>query len=256
MGAARSLIVTLCLALLLLAPSRASAQEDQATTQLWAQMILGLRQTNPDWFFKFKFIPRVQVSGPENWFSSYVDAYGEYRPTRWLDLRGDLKAGYTWQSDDLQTLSVTPRVGALLHVLSDIRETGFIGQKVHRLGLATLLRLEWRNFWYSGSAAEQDYDASWRLRIRFDVRLGLNRADRSMPNTWYLFADAEAFIDLGDEIEETYHRRWRVRIGPGYRLDHNWRFELLYIFENTRNTLEGDFERSNQALDLRAAYFF
>jgi hypothetical protein len=33
---------------------------------------------------------------------------------------------------------------------------------------------------------------------RFDVRLGLNRADRSMPKTWYLFADAEAFVNLGD----------------------------------------------------------
>ena len=244
---------------LLLAPLGAGdlqAQEDDATSQLWAHMILGLRSDNPEWFYQFEFVPKLQVNGPEKWASTAVAALAEYRPTHWLDLQGDINVGYTFQSDDLRTLSIRPRIGALLHILSDVRETGFIAKKVQRLGLATLLRLEFRNFWYWGSAAEQSYDSSWRFRVRLDVRVGLNRADRSMPKTWYLFTDAEAFINLGEEIEETFASRWRVRIGPGYRLNRGWRFELLYIFENTRNTLEGDFVRMNNAIDLRAAYTF
>jgi hypothetical protein len=77
-----------------------------------------------------------------------------------------------------------------------------------------------------------------------------------MPKTWYLFGDAEAFVNLGDPTAETFNSRWRVRIGPGYRLNRGWRFELLYMFEETRNTLEGDFERSNNVIDLRAGYNF
>lgn len=245
--------------LLSLAPISAGdlrAQDDDPTTQLWAHMILGLRNDNPKWFYQFEFVPRAQVSGPEKWASTAIDALAEYRPVHWLDLLGDVNVRYTVQNDDLQSLSITPRIGALLHILSNIRETGFISEKVQRLGLATLLRLEFRNFWYTGSAAEQDYDSSWRFRIRLDVRLGLNRADRSMPKTWYLFTDAEAFVDIGEAIEETVHSRWRIRIGPGYRLNRGWRFEVLYILENSRNTFEGDFERTNNAIDLRAAYTF
>jgi hypothetical protein len=233
-----------------------AAQDDSATTQLWANMTLGIPGSSPTWFYEIDFEPKVQIEGPEKWTGTTLNALADYRPLHWLDLTGDLSVDYTIQSNDLQTFSLVPRIGAAFHILSNIRETGFVSEKVKRLGMATLLRLEWRNFWYSGSAAEESYESSWRFRIRYDIRLGLNRADRSMPNTWYLFADAEAFVNLGDPVEETFNSRWRVRGGPGYRLNRGWRFELLYMFEETRNTLEGDFERSNNAIDLRAGYNF
>jgi hypothetical protein len=245
--------------LLLLAPVGAGdlrAQDDSPTTQIWANMTLGIPSANPKWFYEIDFEPKVQVDGPEKWAGMTVNTLASLRPLHWLDLTGDVSVDYTAQSNDLKTFSVVPRIGASLHILSNIRETGFITQKVKRLGVATLARLEWRNFWYTGSAAEQSYESSWRFRLRLDVRLGLNRADRSMPKTWYLLADAEAFVNLGDPTAETFNSRWRVRIGPGYRLNRGWRFELLYMFEETRNTLEGDFERSNNVIDLRAGYNF
>lgn len=239
-----------------MAPPQARAQDDSATTQIWANLTLGFPSGNRKWFFEVDFEPKVQVSGPEKWTGLTVNGLADFRPLRWLDLTADLSVDYTVQSNDLQTFSLVPRIGAALHIFSNIRETGFIGEKVKRLGVATLLRLEYRNFWYYGSAAEQNYESSWRFRVRMDIRLGLNRADRSLPKTWYLFADAEAFVNLGQPIEETFNSRWRIRIGPGYRLNRGWRFEVLYLFEETRNTLEGDFERSVNAVDLRAGYNF
>jgi hypothetical protein len=253
---ARPIIAAILIAAPLLVPPVASAQDDSPTTQLWANMTLGFPSENPKWFYEVDFEPKVQVSGPEKWAGTTINTLASLRPIHWLDLTGDVSVDYTVQNNDLQTLSIVPRIGAAFHILSNIRETGFISEKVQRLGMATLLRLEWRNFWYTGDAAEESYESSWRFRLRFDIRLGLNRADRSMPRTWYLFADAEAFINLGDPIEETFNSRWRVRIGPGYRLNRGWRFELLYMFEDTRNTLEGDFERSVNAIDLRAGYNF
>ena len=240
----------------LVRPGDLRAQDDSPTTQIWANMTLGIPSANPKRFYEIDFEPKAQVDGPEKWVGMTINTLASLRPLHWLDLTGDVSVDYTVQSDDLQTFSIVPRIGAALHILSNVRETGFVSEKVKRLGLATLLRLEWRNFWYSGDAAEESYESSWRFRLRFDIRLGLNRADRSMPKTWYLFADAEAFVNLGDPTAETLNSRWRVRIGPGYRLNRGWRFELLYMSEDTRNTLEGDFERSNNVIDLRAGYNF
>jgi len=237
-------------------PTTARAQDDGPTTQIWAKMTLGFPTQNPKWFNELDFKPKVQVSGPERWAGTTIDARAFYRPLHWLDLIGDVSVDYTAQSNDLQIFSIVPRIGAAFHILSNIRETGFVGEQVKRLGLSTLLRLEYRNSWYSGSADDETYESSWRFRLRGAMRLGLNRADRSMPHTWYLFADAEAFVNLGEPIEETFNSRWGVRIGPGYRLNRGWRFELLYVFDQTRNTLEDNFTRSNNAIDLRAGYNF
>jgi hypothetical protein len=206
----------------LVKPGDLRAQDDSPTTQLWANMTLGIPSGSPKLFYEIDFEPKVQVEGPEKWTGMTINTLAALRPLHWLDLTGDVSVDYTVQSNDLQTFSIVPRIGAALHILSNVRETGFVSEKVKRLGLATLLRLEWRNFWYSGDAAEESYESSWRFRVRFDIRLGLNRAD----------------------------------IGPGYRLNRGWRFEVLYMFEETRNTLEGDFERSNNVIDLRAGYNF
>ena len=239
---------------LLIGPAQLRAQDEGATTQLWANLTLGIPGSSPKWVYEIDFEPKMQVEGPENWVGITLNTRADFQPIHWLDLTGDLSVDYTVQSDDLQTFMVAPRIGALLHILSNIREQGFVAEKVKRLGMATFLRLEYRSFWYTGDAAEESHDASWRFRIRYDIRFGLNRADRSLPGTWYLFADAEAFINLGDPAQEAFNSRWRVRVGPGYRLNRGWRFEVLYMFEDTRNTLEGGFERSNNAIDLRAGY--
>ena len=77
-----------------------------------------------------------------------------------------------------------------------------------------------------------------------------------MAKTWYLLANAEAFVNLGEPTPETFNSRWRIRTGPGHRLNRGWRLELLYLLENTRDTLEGDFKGSVNAIDLRTGYNF
>ncbi len=72
----------------------------------------------------------------------------------------------------------------------------------------------------------------------------------------YLFADAEAFVPLADQNPETFATKWRFRVGPGVTVDRTWRFELLYIRDISRNTMQEEFENSVNAIDLRAKHYF
>ena len=46
----------------------------------------------------------------------------EYYPNHWFDLTGEATVGFTHQNDDVSTFELTPRIGARLHILSDLRE--------------------------------------------------------------------------------------------------------------------------------------
>lgn len=248
---------SLALVLLLAVPDSLHSQDssDPPAGQIWGDLRLVFPQSGA-WLFRVDIRPRLQVSGDGRWGKIMIDPAAEYTPLRVLDLLGDLSASYTVQNDDVETLELVPRIGAILHLISDVRDAQPAGQIAKRVGLGSEVRLEHRHFWYSGSGATEPYSNDWRLRIRLLSRIGLNRADRSQPGTWYLFADAEAFVTLDDPNPETFAETWRFRVGPGFTANRVWRFELLYIHDITWNTLQEDFGASVNAIDLRAVHFF
>ena len=244
---------TLALVLLLALPMRASAQD--ASGQVWGDLRLLFPQKDGVWLLYADVGPKLQVSGDERWAKIVFDPAAEYRALDLVDLLGDLSVSYTVQNDDVETLELVPRIGARLHLISDIRDVRPAGRFAKRVGLGTEVRLEHRHFWYYGSGATEPYSADWRLRIRLATRIGINHADRSRPGTWYLFADAEAFVPLDDVNPETFTTEWRFRVGPGVVVDRTWHLELLYIRDISRNTMEEEFENSVNAIDLRAKLY-
>jgi len=241
-------------------PGRISAQEPTDDTTMSGQIWGDFRMVWPDehgtWLFRLDLKPKVQFSGSDEWARFDVVPTVVYQAPKLLDLIGDAVAGYTVQSDDVETLELVARIGARFQLISDVRDVHSAGKVAQRLGLATTLRLESRHFWYYGSGATEDYSNDWRFRARLETRIGLNRADRSRSGTWYLFADAEAFVTLDDPNPETFAEKWRFRVGPGLTASPAWRFEILYIHDITRNTLRDDFDSSVNAIDLRAHRFF
>jgi hypothetical protein len=249
-------------ALILIAaiPGRACAQEptDDPTPsgQIWGDFRMVWPDERGTWLFRLDLKPKVQFSGAEKWAEFTVVPAAVYQAPKFLDLIGDIVAGYTVQNDDVETLELAPRIGARVHLISDVRDVRPAGRFAKRVGLATTLRLEHRHFWYYGSGATEDYSNDWRFRARLEIRVGLNDADRSRSGAWYVLADAEAFVSLGDQNPETFAEKWRFRVGPGLTANRAWRFELLYIHDITRNTLRDDFDASVNAIDLRAHRFF
>jgi len=244
---------TLALVLLLALPMRASAQD--ASGQVWGDLRLLFPQKNDVWLLYADVGPKLQVSGDDRWAKIVFNPAAEYSALDLVDLTGDVSVSYTVQNDDVETLELVPRIGARLHLISDIRDVRPAGRFAKRVGLGTEVRLEHRHFWYYGSGATEPYSADWRLRIRLGARVGINHADRSRPGTWYLFADAEAFVPLDDQNPETFTTKWRFRVGPGVVVDRAWHLELLYIRDISRNTMEEEFENSVNAIDLRAKLY-
>ena len=77
-----------------------------------------------------------------------------------------------------------------------------------------------------------------------------------MTNRWvYLFTDVEFFVPLQGDVPERFATKRRFRGGFGYRLSQRWRFEVLYIRDFARETLESEETIDMNAIDFRVKLF-
>ena len=54
-----------------------------------------------------------------------------------------------------------------------------------------------------------------------------------------------------DDPDERYANKQRMRTGLGYRRSFAWRFEALYIWNRSRNSLENGFTTSDNIIDVK-----
>ena len=140
------------------------------------------------------------------------------------------------QTDDVDSTEVTPRLGARFHLFSR-RQLLQVAEQApqRRIVVRDLVRVESRNFFYSGGDA--DNESTFRFRNRLEFLLPLNKASITDDGARYWLADWEWFVPL-DDPEERFANRQRIRTGIGYRRSFNWRYELLYIWTRSRDTLD------------------
>lgn len=244
-----------CVAWLMATASPATAQTN---FQLWGNLTL-------DWVksdrlvYELDLEPKALVSVPDgdpDWRNLDVTPNVEYSPKGWVDLIGESVIGWTKQTDDVNTFEITPRVGARFHLFSRDRPLRLIGKEQHptrRIVLRDLVRVESRNFFYSG--AKEGSDSSWRLRNRLEFLAPLNTAKLTEDGARYVLADWEWFVPIQSQ-EERFANKQRIRTGLGYRRNFHWRFEALYIWTRSRNTIEDDFATSDNIIDIRVKRLF
>jgi hypothetical protein len=186
-------------------PSTAS-QANEVPFELWGNIVLDFPK-GERWLFETDFEPKTLVSGGEKWWNLDITPLTEYYPSHWIDLVGETTFGYTRQTDDVNTRELTPRIGFRLNVLNNLREREAEHFPIHPLGrirMGTLVRLEYRNFWYSDGSPSQH---SWRLRLRFEMKVGINRADFSRDRSLYGSFDVEGYAPLGGDVSSALPRR-------------------------------------------------
>lgn len=233
-------------------------------TQAWGNLTFGWIHGNA-LYLELDVEPKVLISGEPKWRNVDVTPLVEYYPNGWVDLTGEMTVGRTVQTNDLRTTELTVRAGVRLHLVENIKGKGFDPLKdvrsqlklertpLGRCGIATLIRIEERNFWYSdGSPSQQGA----RLRLRLEFKTPLNHASLADDRTFYLLADSEGYVPLGDEIDERYASKLRGRIGLGYRINARHRVDLLYILDRAKDTIEDSPTDSSQAIDLRYRLVF
>lgn len=232
--------------------SRDLHAQDDTSNQVWADVILAKPWTE-HWLGVLDLEGRAELNRQSEWWSLRATPALEYFATKWLDLVGEVLVAYTLQPPDQRSLELAPRIGFRLHLFNEVlHDLAPERVPLTRIDLYNLTRLEYRAFWYSDDTSSQ----SWRLRNRIGGTIAINHKRLSDARTLYGALDVEVFVPLGDDIPETFASKYRVRIGFGYRFDYKWRFEALYIFDESRNTLQDDFSQTSNVLNFRLKRFF
>ena len=227
--------------------------QDFTAQQIWGNAIFSFPESEK-LYWELDVEPKLQISGNEQWQNIDVTPLLEYYPNHWIDLTAEMTSGYTDQSDDINTVEITPRLGIRLHFIKNVWQYLDTSERVplNRLSLATLLRLEARNLWYNDNSSEHVL----RLRFRFETKIAINRARLDYDRTIYCFTDVEYYIPIEKEVSERYASKFRLRIGPGYRLTFANRFELLFIYDFARNTLDEGVSKDAMAVNFRFKFYF
>jgi hypothetical protein len=236
--------------LTLIFPSAAAAQPD---FQLWSNVALKWAKSHR-LSYQIEIEPKVLVvadEGEPGWATLDVIPNVEYAVRPWVDLIGEVPTGFTAQTDDLDSFELSPRGGVRLHLFSrDIPRIDGRARELppkRRIVIRDLARVEWRNVFYN---QDQPTSSTVRFRNRLELLVPLNTARLTDDGARYLLTDWEWFIPL-DDVAERYANKQRIRAGIGYRRSVRWRFEVLYIWNRSRNTVTDGFTTSDNIIDVR-----
>lgn len=229
------------LALVVLAPTAGRAQDTPVTNQIWIDVLL-------DWHVKPKHVleveigPKLLFSDSETWRELTITPAYEGSPTPWLDLVGRVLFSWVQQTDRLSTFEIRPIAGFRIYFTQSARS---------RLLIRDFNRVENRNIYYQETGT---WSNTWRYRNRLEFQYPLSPNHMSDDDIWYLMADAELFVNLGETPAERFNDNWRLRAGVGYRVGFSWQFEFLYTRQLSRNTLLVPFDVSNNIFRARLKY--
>ena len=230
----------------------AAPAASQTNGQLWGSFSLS-KPSGKSLVYDIEIEPKALVVVPEGkpgWGTLDVTPSVDFAARRWLDVIGELATGYTWQTDEVNTLEVTPRLGLRLHLTTVDLPTGPLRRERvprHRIVVRDLIRIEARNLFYSD---ESSAESTMRFRNRLEFQVPLNREKINDDGTRYLLADWEWFIPLSDPAER-FASRQRVRAGLGYRPNAAWHFEGLYIWGRSRDTTAESFQTTDHIVSFR-----
>jgi Protein of unknown function (DUF2490) len=225
-------LLTPLLAVILI--SSASVARAETTVQLWMNMMVEW-QTTPKWFLACDLEPKRLLYGEGQWLNLDLTTTTEYAPTRWLDLIAELVTGYTDDTENPDAWEVTPRLGLRAYLWRS------------RFQLRDTFRAEQRNRFFD----DDTNDHLFRLRNRVEARYVLNRQRTTEAGAWIAIADYEYFIPIDGSVHERYASRHRVRAGIGYRWSVDWRVDLLYFYQRSRDTNEDAFDNTDNIIDIR-----
>ncbi len=176
------------------------------------------------------------------WRSLDFQASPEWSISQHLDLIGAILFGVTVQNESTSTFEIREILGARINFTP-----------TQRILTRLLIRFEQRN------QLDQEIDTwenSFRTRIRAEAIIPINQ--RSMvakDKLLYSILDAEGFIVIDQDVKERFANRYRLRAGMGYRFNYNFRLELVYTLQESRNTIEGDIVTLDQIFRLRLKHY-
>lgn len=224
----------------LLLPISARAQEK--STQLWTDFTLNV-PLSKGYNFDTEFGYRTNISQSGKWHSANIIPKIEKSISKHLDILFYLASINTFQQENFNTWEIRPSFGLRYHF-----------NLFPKLLTRILARFEWRNqYTLETDETSQDLRSRFRLEEIYFIN-GRSFADNKL---WYALTDFEVFYTLDKELQERYSNKSFLRGGIGYQPTLRWRYEVIYTFQFSRNTIEGEFSKEQEGiLRLKAKYYF
>lgn len=192
---------------------------------------------------------------PDNqtkFFSTSATPRFLYVVAPWIDALAEINFTRKDQSNDVDTVTVSPRIGVQLHILSRLLGGGATSREHaprQRFDFRTLLRLEDQR---QSTNTDSATTSTWIFRDRWTVAYPLNRPKTTSDGAVYLTNDIEGFVTL----DGGFINQLRTRTGVGYRLNFPWKFEWLYVWDGQRSSPSESLSTSYNAFYFRVYYQF
>lgn len=215
-----------------------TAQAQSVNEQLWYEYMLNYPFANS--FNLENAFTYSTLLGQPKWRAYDYSAALEWSVNKNVDLIGQTIISYTQQNETNNTLELRPIIGTRLY---------FTPNK--RIQTRLLIRAEQRNF---QNLETKEWSQVARPRIRGEVIIPINHKTIFEDKLWYAMTDIEWLYNIED-VEERFANRFRWRIGGGYRLTYNMRFEFLYMLQLSKNQIGEEFDTSDNIFRFRVKQY-
>ena len=217
-------------------------QAQDKSVQLWNDFTI-YKPFPKRFSFDCEISYRTNLGNSDKWHSVNVMPKLEKSLGKHWDILFYVGSVNTLQQQNYNTWELRPGLGLRFHFMP-----------FRKLLIRMLGRIELRNQY---TFEDKTWDVSFRTRYRLEEIYFINAESFEKPNVWYLLSDVELFYSIDKALEERYSDRLLLRLGAGYKLSDRWRFETIYTYQFSKNTISGEFSKDDEGiLRLRARYYF
>jgi hypothetical protein len=139
---------------------------------------------------------------------------------------------YTRQQASYETWEVQP---ALIFRYKIIDRSSFL--------FRTQAKFEYRNLY---NIETSDWEHDTRARLKLETLFLIHGESLKAAENTYGIASAENFWTMDRAVEERYANRLRLSAGVGRRINMKWTVECIYIYQFSKNTIEGEIQDNQQ----------
>jgi hypothetical protein len=211
------------------------------STQLWTDFTLN-KDLEKNLSFDCELSYRTILNSSDKWHSFNVIPKIEKSLGRHWDLLLYIGSINTLQQQAYNTWEARPGLGVR-----------FRFTPIRKLQLRILARLELRNQY---TFETHTWSQELRSRFRLEEIYFINGDSFAKNHLWYILSDFEIFLTIDKEFEERYSNRTLLRLGLGYKFNDKWRFETIYTYQYSKNTIDGEFSKEDEnIIRLRFRYY-
>jgi hypothetical protein len=203
------------------------------STQLWTDFTVNKALQN-SYSFDCEASYRTNLNSSDKWHSVNITPKIEKSLGNHWDLLLYFGSINTLQQQNYNTWEIRPGLGVRFHFTP-----------VRKLLIRILGRFELRNQY---TFETRTWDVNFRSRFRLEETFFINGESFEKNDLWYILSDLELFYTVDKELEERYSDRMLLRLGVGYKLSDSWRFESIYTYQFSKNTITGEFSKDDDGI--------